>query len=182
MHIPPKARSIPASDRETSATLWVHGMSAYTGRPIGACVCFALRPIAMLVLASGGCASRRSYTQELHSTAPPRPDERPGQGRSSSRKCDMGYTSNIHIFIYSLSAPYLVISWSKGQSGQSGQSTVGLPASLSQRSLPPISPGSSDPSCPFIMRRRPHSGFGAILPRLLCWVPQGHARCYSSGF
>ena len=71
----------------------------------------------------------------------------------------------IFIYLYSLSAPYLVITWSKGQSGQSGPSTVGLPASLSQRSLPPISPGSSDPSCPFIMRRRPHSGYGAILPR-----------------
>ena len=118
MHIPPKARSIPASDRETSATLWVNRMSAYTGRLIGACVCFAPAPIAMLVLASGGCASRRSYTQELHSTAPPRPDERPGQGRSSSRKCDMGYTSNIYLFIFierSVPCHFLVkgTKWSK---------------------------------------------------------------------
>ena len=91
MQTPPKARSIPASERVASATLWAHGMFPHTGRPICAFVCLVPCPIALHKLAPAGCASRRSCTQGLHITAPPRPDERPGQGRSSSRKCDMGY-------------------------------------------------------------------------------------------
>ena len=47
MQFPMKARSIPASERVASATLWAHGRFQHAGRPICAFACLVPCPIAL---------------------------------------------------------------------------------------------------------------------------------------
>ena len=98
MQFPPKARSIPASERVASATLWAHGRFQHAGRPICAFVCMLHRVARSLPppAAHHGVAARK----DSHLTAPPRPDERPGQGRSSSRMCDTEQRHKYYVYSY----------------------------------------------------------------------------------